>query len=176
MRDALRRTLDTYDARRTALLDEVAVCPDAVLTRRPAPERWSILEIAEHLAVSERDVLGGLPAPDALVPARSPGFGRARRWLLGCVLRSRLRVSVPSRAMMPTGVRSLADIRALWDENMAWLRSRIDHADERRLAEAVFSHPVSGPLTTAEVLVLADLHLTRHWKQIRQRYTDRDGA
>ncbi|MEM1056776.1 MAG: DinB family protein [Bacteroidota bacterium] len=167
MRDALRHALDAYDARRTALLDEIASVPDVLHAVRSDPGRWSILEITEHLALAEREVLRGLPDPARLVPqSRSLASGLRRRMLKG-ILTSRIRVGTPSAGMSPTGGRSLHEIRALWNENMVWLAAHIEEASDERLAEAVFAHPVSGPLTTAEVLWLADLHLQRHWDQIR---------
>ncbi len=169
MRPTLQRQRAAYDADRRALLAEVAALPPEALAARPLAGGWSVLEITEHLAVAEREVLRGLPAWEAL-PTQPPSVvTRIRGWFLLTLLRSSIRVPVPSATMRPSGDRPLAEIRTLWNENAAWLRAFIDGADEQTLAAAVFTHPVSGPLTTADTLTLADAHLKRHRAQIQSR-------
>src|SRR5689334_17599433 len=52
---------------RAAWLDELQALPPDKLMAAPRLSKWSILEIVEHLAVSERVVLQGLPDPSLLV-------------------------------------------------------------------------------------------------------------
>ena len=47
------RAMSSLHATRKMFLDEVANLSDAQWTFKPAPERWSIAECAEHIAVSE---------------------------------------------------------------------------------------------------------------------------
>src|SRR3954447_24270632 len=62
------REIQAFDDQRRALLDELAALPAESLAVKPGPDRWSILEIVEHLVLSERYVLCGMPAPAELVP------------------------------------------------------------------------------------------------------------
>ena len=47
------RAMSSLHATRKMFLDEVANLSDAQWTFKPAPERWSIAECAEHIALSE---------------------------------------------------------------------------------------------------------------------------
>ena len=167
MRKPLQRQRADYEAARQALLAAVAALSPEVLNTRPLAGGWSVLEIVEHLALAERDVLRGLPALEALVVRPRSFLNRIRRRVLLAILRSRLRVPTPSTAMNPSGDRSLEEVRSLWDENAVWLCEFVNEADEETLAAPVFMHPVSGPLTVVEVLVLAGVHLGRHREQIQ---------
>jgi uncharacterized damage-inducible protein DinB len=53
-RDSLLKHLQQT---RTAFLDSTADLSDAQWTFRPAPDRWSIADVAEHIAISETTIL-----------------------------------------------------------------------------------------------------------------------
>ena len=168
-RAALQRQLDAYDQRRRALLDDLAALPPAWLTARPQPGKWTLLEIAEHLARAERVVLAGLPEPSAQVAQPQHFWHRLKYRLVLAILRWRLPVRVPAPAMLPKGSTTLAEVQAQWDENHRWLRHHLASSDAATLRQALFVHPVSGPLTLAQVLPLAEAHLGTHRRQIERR-------
>ncbi|HSM35554.1 MAG TPA: DinB family protein [Longimicrobiales bacterium] len=151
---------------RRAFLDRVAsVAPDR-LRAAPAPHRWSVLQIVEHLALAEESVLASLR--DEAGPR-----GRTRRLrhrlaslLVRALLRSPIRVPAPSRDMLPTGEDSLPAIRVRWDDLMGRLGSYLRDAEAGRLGEAPFRHPVTGPLDAAGALALTEVHRRRHVLQI----------
>src|SRR5713101_8216658 len=105
--DERSRAVQYLEETRRAFLDSTTGLSDAQWKFREAPERWSVADCAEHMAVSEasvfrifrRDVLGSPPRPEmkdavrgkdelmfSLVPVRSrrvqaPEHLRpARRW------------------------------------------------------------------------------------------------
>src|SRR6185503_7091962 len=53
MHQHLIDVLATLDASRQALRDSVAAIPDAARTARPGPDRWSPVDIIEHLSLVE---------------------------------------------------------------------------------------------------------------------------
>ena len=163
----LERRLQAFNAARSALLDEMeALGPDR-LVAKPLAGKWSILEIVEHLVLAERAVFRGLPDPSHLV-GNERGLGHRFRYLLVMfVLNTRIRVRVPSRAMIPRGDRTLAELRRLWDENQAWLRSCIDCLGPDRIGSAVLRHPVAGPISVKQGLRMGQVHLNLHVRQIR---------
>jgi len=109
----------------------VAALDEAMLTARPLPDKWSIREIVEHLVLADDDVVGDFSRLDAL-DAQPRGIGHHVRYLVVvCVLRSRIPVTAPSRA--------------------------------------IFRHPISGPLSVSQALVMLDAHLDSHIHQIRRR-------
>jgi len=164
----LEKRLQTFSDRRVALLDEVEALDHGVLVAKPLPGKWSILEVVEHLVLAERAVFRGMPEPARLVAKERRLGHRVRYLLVMLVLKLRIRVRVPSAAMIPQGNHSLAELRRFWEENQDWLRSCIDHLGSEIGRKAVFKHPVSGPLTVEQAVRMAQIHLDGHIRQIRR--------
>jgi uncharacterized damage-inducible protein DinB len=161
------RMLTSFDARRNALLDELAALPEPALTAHPRSDKWSILEIVEHVIRAERFIFDGITLPDQLIAHRRTFASRVRSVVVHAVLRLDIAVQAPSRKMLPTGTRALVELRAHWDQNSALLSEYAAHVIARRADPAVFSHPVIGPMTFAQSLRLRRAHLDRHVRQIR---------
>ena len=165
----LEGRLRAFDAARCALLDELGSLEPAVLTAKPLPGKWSILEIVEHLVLAERAVFKGMPAPSRL-EAGDRWIGNHVRYLLVTfILKAGIPVRAPSRKMLPQGGRSFAELRRMWDENRAWLLSVLDGLGPEGLEKAVFEHPVAGPLTVEQSVRMVQVHFDGHVKQIRTR-------
>lgn len=175
MQTKLENRIQALDQQRCQLLDEVEALDVEQLRAKPLPEKWSILEIVEHLVVAEREILQGLPQPSQLVQRRRSLKSRLLFLVVMFILRYKIPVKVPSRRMIPTGTRSLAELRALWDENQQWLRAYVDELDAPGLRSAVFEHPVAGPMNVAHAVHMGRLHLDTHRQQIGrlQRLTSR---
>lgn len=165
---SLRERLDSIERRRIALLDEAKDLDASVLQARPLPGKWSIGEIIEHLVLAERDVLGGLPDPADLEAMPRRLKNHLLYAVVMFVLRYDIPVKAPSRAMIPTGDKSLDELREMWDANHAWIRSYLDGLDDQGRRRAVFAHPVTGPLTPGQAVRMLDVHLVRHIRQIRR--------
>lgn len=161
--------IDALDAQRGALLDLLDGLEAEVLSARPGPEKWSILDIAEHLVVAERVVLRGLPPWADLADHPRSLKHRAIFVLVLGILRFGIPVKVPSRRMIPTGQATLPGLRREWDEHLRWLRSYAREFDADGRRRAVFLHPVAGPITLVQALRMNRLHLRTHLRQIRRR-------
>jgi hypothetical protein len=167
VRSELGRRLDAFDATRRALMRGLEALEPAALAAQPLPGKWSILEIVEHLVLAERAVFKGMPDPSRLVAGqRGPG-NQARYLLVMFVLKAGIPVRAPSRAMLPQGGRSLAELRRLWDENQVWLRSVIEALGPEGVRSAVFEHPIAGPLSVEQAVRMVQVHIDGHVKQIR---------
>jgi hypothetical protein len=164
----LRKTLDAYDRERCSLLDELEALDAGELEKKPLPEKWSLLEIAEHLVLAERKILQGLPDPSELVDRKRTVKSRIGYPLVMAVLRFGIPVKVPSRGMLPRGETTIAELRRQWDESQTWLRSYVENLGPDELGRGVFLHPVTGPLTVPQVLRMGRAHLRTHLRQIRR--------
>ena len=159
--------MKTFDRARWGLLDELGALEPAKLVARPMPGKWSILEIVEHLVLAERTVLQGLPEA-AELKEREPRLKHQLRYLLVLlVLKARIPVKVPTPAMAPSGTGDLGHWRRLWDENQAWLRSYIEDRAARSARGTALRHPVAGPISVEHGVVMSQLHLAIHTRQIR---------
>ncbi|HSG41147.1 MAG TPA: DinB family protein [Thermoanaerobaculia bacterium] len=162
----LERKLRRLNEWRAAWLDQLQAMPPDKLVARPRPGKWSILEIVEHLAVSERVVFQGLPDPSLLVERPRSAEHRFRYLLVAFLLRSGIPLRMPSKALAPKGGRSLSELRSLWDESQEWLLAYVSQLDAKGLRRAVFEHPAAGPLTVGQVVHLNQIHIDRHVRQV----------
>ncbi|MGE0438940.1 MAG: DinB family protein [Gemmatimonadales bacterium] len=162
----IARWIDRIDAERAELLALAESLDPGRLRTRPASGGWSVLEVIEHLVIAEREVIGGL-APAATLRAEPRGLGhRIRYWVVIFVLWSPIRVAVPSPTMVPAGEKDVAELKRMWDENLAWIRTFAAGVGARN--EAVFRHPVSGPMALGHALRMDLTHVRSHRRQIRR--------
>lgn len=158
--------LDRIEADREALLAEVSAADPDLLRRRPVPGSWCVLEVVEHLVLTERSVLRGLFETRLLEARPRTARNRILRWIVRGVLRFGIPVKAPSRSMLPGGEVDLPELRAMWEENHRRLREFLTGLDAERVGDAVFRHPVAGPLQPAAAVDLMAVHLDRHRGQI----------
>ena len=159
--------LHAFNTTRNALLDEMERVATGALLATPIAGAWSILDIIEHLVLAERAVFRELPDPRRLVDATRGVADYVRYLLVLFVLTSRVRVRVPSPAMVPRGNRGLAELRRRRDENQAWVRSCIDRHGAEVGRRMVCEHPIAGPLSLEQALVMGQIRLDGHIRQIR---------
>jgi uncharacterized damage-inducible protein DinB len=162
----LSEKLQTFETRRNVLLEELSSIDPARLSARPDENRWSVIEIVEHMVVAEREVLMGLPDKSEMRVFKRSLKNKLMLKVVMFVL-GRIRVKVPSETMNPRGSVDLGELRAKWDESQQWLIRYIDSCDDEGLEQAVFKHPVSGPINVEQVVDMGIAHLDAHTRQIR---------
>ncbi|MEQ1729051.1 MAG: DinB family protein [Vicinamibacterales bacterium] len=158
---ALRFALN---ADRRTLRAAVARVPTSLLTVKPAPDRWSVAEVLEHLSIVERGALmrvRGLiqeapvvDAPTALTPIdRDFLQNRAKR------------IMAPER-IKPTGTMSIDAALAALESSREELLAILHEAEGRDLSKATQPHPALGPLDGYQWIALIGGHEMRHALQI----------
>jgi hypothetical protein len=153
----LQETRDTFLAGVTGITDAQAKF-------KPAPDRWSIEEIAEHIALVEVGLMARLvqeatpcdhtERPERQAELRKLGFDRTGKR------------NAPERAR-PTGrfgslSNALAEFKANRDKTLAYMRDCPDDLHARTIV-----HPI-GPMTSHELVVMMASHTLRHLEQIRE--------
>lgn len=170
----MRETLQRIDTLRTTLLDQIAAASEERRTRRASSDAWSALEVLEHLVLVERVVLG----PSAQWRERQPVArslrDRLRYHMVRLVLRQRIKVTIPSEQMRPTGRVSFTQLRTAWTAQHAALGEFVQSLDAAGARRAIFRHPIAGPLTVAQALTLLEVHLRGHAAQVHRLLTDAD--
>jgi uncharacterized damage-inducible protein DinB len=168
MRKELQKQLDRLDKQRRALLEELERLTAEQMAFTPGPGKWSILEVMEHLVISEREIFKCVPEQ----LQKGQGISRLRNhlayFLVVVILKLGLPVPVVSHEMEPEGRSSLNELHQQWDENHRWLRSFLEQMATENLESPVFCHPVAGPLTLGQSIQMARLHLNAHLSQIKR--------
>lgn len=166
--NSLKDRLENMDRQRLGLLDRLAAMAPEDLARKPGPKRWSVLQILQHIVLAECEVLQGLPDPSRLVPLRRHPLHYVSYLLVLLILKWDIPVPVPSSAMVPDGHTTLPEIREQWDRNFGWLKMYGNGLTAETARQAVFRHPVAGPLTPAQTLRMGRLHLETHIRHINR--------
>ena len=147
-------------------MNRLATIPEPALDAHPLADKWSIAEIVEHLVLSEEGVIGDISrlADREAKPRRLKD--RVMLVVVMGVLRFDIPVQVPGSGMRPVGGKSLAELGAAWERNHGFLRAFVHTSDAHRRRAAIFQHPVAGPLTLEQGLLMLEVHLDRHIRQI----------
>jgi uncharacterized damage-inducible protein DinB len=158
------------DATRARLLTTVEGLGDGREHFRPAPERWSVADILEHLAAAEAS---SLKLFDRLIQ-KAEAEGRARAEgdpFAPVTIAEQQERSRVEKYQSPEGIRpkgdvpladSLASLRASLEALHA-LRPRIERIDGSDLR---FPHAAFGPLNLYQWLLFTAAHEERHRAQI----------
>ena len=172
MHQHLIDVLATLDASRQALRESVAAIPPAARTARPGPDRWSPVDIIEHLSLVEARfsaVVGG-----KIAEAINAGLGterQARESLperIRTLLADRTGRRTAPEAAIPSGE---MDEHAAWaaaDKARAGFRAAVLSADGRALSGVIHEHPFFGPLNVYQWVELIAAHEMRHVAQVRE--------
>ncbi len=141
---------------------------------KPAPDRWSVAEVAEHITVSETTIMGLIQHP----LMQSPAAPEKREQVKG--KDQLILTKVPDRShkaqapemLRPTGRWATeADLAKAFEDarkaNMDYVRTTNDD-----LRDHFFDHPVFGPLDGYQWLLLLATHSARHTAQIEEVKAD----
>ena len=166
--------LKSFQTTRDNFLKSIAGLSQKQWTFKPAPDRWSVAEVAEHITVSE-SALSGLVQKQIM---QSPATPQRRDEVKGkdeIVLEK-----VPDRNhkaqapefLRPTGRWATeAELTKAFEEsraaNMDYIRTTNDD-----LRDHFFDHPVLGTLDAYQWMLLISAHSARHTAQIEEVKAD----
>jgi hypothetical protein len=144
--------------------------PRPLRTRRPAPDRWSVAEVVEHLSLVEAQV-----APvviGALADARAAGVGAERETssvlprLDVARLRDRSQPIAAREASQPRAGRDADAATAALDQHRTALRQAVIAADGLALGDVRRPHPRLGDIDIYQWLLFLGAHESRHAEQV----------
>lgn len=156
VRERLRETLESLDETRSA--------------ERVEGEKWSVAEIAEHVAI----VGSGIQRICAklLSKAEAAGIDSDGEFNIdGFCNRMKEITDVKLEApemVLPTGKQPVADSLASLDETTRALRGMMPLFERFVGNTATFPHPYFGEMTATEWLALSGMHEGRHLTQIKK--------
>ena len=172
MHPHLAHLFSLLEASRVELEAAVDTVPEGRRRERPAPDRWSVAEILEHLGLVEKRFTGVVAK--AIANAREAGLGQetsartpfpqqhAHRLLDRSERRQAPDVVKPSGSM---------DVASAWNALAhadTGLRDAVMAADGLALSAVTADHHIWGPLNVYQWVELAAGHERRHANQIRE--------
>jgi hypothetical protein len=156
--------LNELQATRAKFMDALQGITEAQAKFKPAPDRWSIEECAEHVAVVEKGMLARI-TDESSASERSERAERQseiRQFTLNRVSKRQAPERVVPTGRFPSLAKSLEAFSANRDVTIAFVRSCKDDLHARSIV-----HP-TGPMTCHEGLILLANHPLRHLEQIRE--------
>ncbi len=172
MHQHLIDVLSTLDVSRHALRHAMALIPAGSRTERPGLDRWSPVEIVEHLSLVETrfsTVVGG-----KIVDALNVGLGpetEPRTPLpekIHTMLADRTGKRTAPEAALPSGAMDEAAAWAAADTARAGFRTAVLSANGLALSGVIHDHPFFGPLNVYQWVELIAAHEMRHVAQVRE--------
>jgi len=164
---------DRLSSARAELRAAVEAVPPQARASKPAPERWSVNEVVEHLSLVETLFTQRIAA--AIDKARQEGLGSeqaAERALLPTSIETmvadRINRRTAPEAARPQGNLDAATAWQRLEQARAVLRDTIEAADGLALSTVIESHPFFGPLTVYQFAELIAAHEGRHTAQVKE--------
>ena len=141
---------------------------------KPAPDRWSVAEVAEHITASETTIMGLIQHPLMQSPAapEKRELVKGKDQLILEKVPDRSHKAQAPEMLRPTGRWATeADLTKAFEDarkaNMDYVRTTNDD-----LRDHFFAHPVFGPLDGYQWLLLLATHSGRHTAQIMEVKAD----
>jgi hypothetical protein len=171
MTDAERtKVLNWLDESRKEFLAAIDGVTEAQWKWKPAPEKWSAGEVAEHVVLAEADQFANVKK--ALAAPAEPSWEKmtsSKTAMIEYAMAPRLgRVQSPEK-LVPSGKLTLAEAK----ERFLRQREEIEkfaRENKDAIKEHVWEHPfpIFDPLNGYQWLIYIPLHTMRHDKQIAE--------
>lgn len=151
--------------RRRELFDVIDQLSEEQLRFRPEPDRWSILQVLQHVVRSEEGMLRSEvelrdnPLLDILKPGNL-------YQVVKDILEKDVPVGVPDPSLEPDGQTTVDELRATWDNERNAMGKLLETLVPDNVERVMFSHAAAGPLTALQMLEIAVAHLDNHRRQI----------
>jgi hypothetical protein len=163
------RAMSHLHATRKVFLDSVAGLSDAQWNFKPAPERWSIAECAEHIAVSD-DSLFDLIRQMMKSPAAPEKKGEVRgrdemilRMLPDRSVKAKAPEFLEPKRRWPNQADLIAHFKQSRDRNIAYIQTTEDD-----MRSHFRDHPVLKRIDAYQMMLLLSAHCERHTLQINE--------
>jgi hypothetical protein len=170
------RAMSHLHATRKAFLDATAGLTDAQWHFKPSPERWSIAECAEHIAVSE-DLLMDTIAGKILKSPPDPekkALVQGKDELVLKVIPDRSKKVQAPEALLPKSrwakrAELITHFKARRDRNIAFVQTT-----QEDLRSHFADHPAVKTLDAYQWILLMSAHCERHTLQLNEVKTHPD--
>jgi hypothetical protein len=168
--------MSNMHATRKMFLDSVASLTDAQWNFKAGPDRWSIAECAEHIAISEDFIAGiskqALATPAAPEKVLSADAARAKDEKIAAAVPDRTQKFQAPEPIKPTHrfktpQEAVDHFKQSRDKNIAYVEKT-----DAPLREHFAKHPVMGELDALDWYLLMSAHTERHTKQILEVKAD----
>jgi len=152
---------------RAKFLKSIEGLSEAQWKFKAGPDRWSIAEVAEHIAISESTIMDLIQKQMLQAPPKKAGEGITDEKLIAGVTDRSQKAQAPEMLKpvnkWATREALVKDFNAARDKNVAWVKSTTED-----LRAHAAPHPAFGPLDVHQWILLLAGHSARHTAQIEE--------
>lgn len=168
MHPQLLAPFDAFERRKSNFLSELAGLDEAQLHFRPAPEAWSLLDVADHLSRTEAAVAKalaeGIPADRA--KRKLKHVLKLRLVLIALSLPVRVPVPPNSQNIRPGSDLTLDGVRESWGAHRRSLAEQLASYGDADMQRMVVRHPIAGPVAPRHTIAFLNAHFDHHRYQV----------
>ena len=151
---------------RRALLLHLDSLPPEALSFKAAPDKWSIIEVVEHLVIVEEDFLKQVTTNKPSPPLDSESRSLEKYQTVIKVMERDIPVDVPHESMEPQGRLGLDKLIGQWDDIRIKMKGFLGEINSENKDDMVYQHPYAGRLDISETLHFIDVHFDNHVRHI----------
>lgn len=163
----LQSRFEMFESKRMFFLDRMNKMTAEQLSFKPHADHWNMLDIVQHLMLSERAFL--LQVTEKTFKPRKPRFhpliGSFILWL---IFKVGIHVKVPVKSALPKDSMSLHDSTALWQEKRTGLKEFFETLDRTSARQKLFFHPIRGGISSITLVEFLTVHFDHHMKQVKR--------
>jgi hypothetical protein len=172
MHPRIAELLAYLDHNRDVLRASVNDVPPERWEVRPGPERWTVLDVLEHLSLVEPRVMHVIAMRAAEARAQGLGPDQETAPVIPTLDMTRVldrgRPLVAGEAVRPRAELGAAGVWSALEDTRRRSREIILAADGLALGQIVHPHPVLGPIDLYQWIAFVGAHEARHTAQIRE--------
>lgn len=136
---------------------------------KPNEEGWNMVEIFEHILLSEGGILGYFKKrPPAETEYKVSLKSKVTYAVLSQFYKLPTKVKVPVKGLDPQGKTSLDKLIEQSDKNNDVIQSILVDFPSEKLKYSVFKHPVSGTMTMKNTIGFFTNHIVHHVHQLNR--------
>jgi uncharacterized damage-inducible protein DinB len=153
------------------LLERLRGYGPEVLSNRPAPQRWSILQVLSHLITAEKLSVAYIRKKKlGIATAGNTGPWEAFKFfLLKVSQRIGFKYRAPKTVVEHTpSYESLDVIQTEWAHVRLQLKSLLEEFDEKDLRKKIYKHPFAGRINIQQAIIFFGEHMRHHQPQINR--------
>jgi hypothetical protein len=168
---ALDKLYNRLELQRAELLNILSNLPPELLSKSPAPGKWSILQILNHLYSSEKLSIAYIKKKSLAINE----VGNAGLWQSVLMVVLKISQRIPFRYKAPKVVlqhtseaTSLTDLFAQWNLLRIELKSMLTNLPDKHVKKLIYKHPIAGRLSFPQAVEFFGEHIIHHTPQIKK--------
>ena len=152
--------------KRKVLLQKLDSLSTEELNFKAGPDKWSVVEVVEHLVIVEEDLLQQISrrAPDSSLDDKLRSLEKYKTVIK--VMERDIPVDVPDERAAPKGQVTLDALINRWEDIRKKLHELLEATIPKNKDSLVYRHPFAGPLDISETLHFFDVHFDNHMRHI----------